>query len=168
MIKKIWNIITTLIVIIVVILACILYVPKFFGITPMAVLSGSMEPTYHVGSVVFIEKIDPEEVEVGDAITFKIGAGDTVVTHRVISINEEEKTFATKGDANDNADGDGVAFSNLKGRAKDFSIPLLGYVAVYLGTTKGLILLGIAILMIILISFIIDQITKKDEGKHKE
>lgn len=165
MIKKIWNIITTLIVIIVVLLACILYVPKFFGITPMAVLSGSMEPTYHVGSVVFIEKIDPEDVKVGDSITFGIGTGDTVVTHRVISINEVEKKFETKGDANDNADGDGVAFSNVKGRAMDFSIPLLGYVAVYLGTTKGLLLLGITILIIILISFIIDQITKKDEEK---
>lgn len=166
MIKKIWNIITSIIVIIVVILACILFVPKIFGITPMAVLSGSMEPAYHVGGLVFVQKVDPEDVTVGDAITFTVGTGDTVVTHRVIKVNENEKTFETKGDANENADGGEVAFSNVKGRAMDFSIPLLGYVTVYLGSTKGMILLAAGIIILFLISFIIDQLSKKDEKKN--
>lgn len=165
MIKKIWNIFTTIIVIIVVILACILFVPKIFGITPMAVLSGSMEPAYHVGGLVFVQKVDPENVTVGDAITFNVGAGDTVVTHRVIKINEKDKSFETKGDANENADGGEVAFANVKGRAMDFSIPLLGYVAVYLGSTKGMILLAAGMIILFLISFIIDQLSKKDEEK---
>lgn len=165
MIKKIWNIFTTIIVIVVVILACILFVPKIFGITPMAVLSGSMEPAYHVGGLVFVQKVDPENVTVGDAITFTVGAGDTVVTHRVIKVNEKDKTFETKGDANENADGGEVAFTNVKGQAMDFSIPLLGYVAVYLGSTKGMILLVAGMIILFLISFIIDQLSKKDEEK---
>ena len=77
MIKKVWNIITTIVVILVILLACIFFVPRLFGITPMAVLSGSMEPTYHVGGLVFVQKVDPSDVEVGDSITFTIGNDTT-------------------------------------------------------------------------------------------
>ena len=166
MLKKVWNIITTLVVIVVVILACIMFLPKLFGITPMAVLSGSMEPTYHVGSLVFIKDTDPETIKVGDPITFEIGSGSTVVTHRVIKVNTEEKTFETKGDNNDNTDGAGVAFSKVRGKAYDFSIPLLGYLAVYLGTTQGMIIMVTTILVIIILSFLIDSLTK-DRDKER-
>lgn len=163
MIKKVWDIITTIVVIIVVILAGIFFVPKLFGITPMAVLSGSMEPTYHVGGLVFIKDTNPEDIKVGDPITFTMGSGDTVVTHRVIKINENEKTFQTKGDANDNADGGAVAFSNVKGKALDFTIPYLGFLAVYLNSTTGIIIMVAFILIMFLISFIIDTLSKKDD-----
>lgn len=159
MIKKVWNIITTVVVILVVLLACIFFVPRLFGITPMAVLSGSMEPTYHVGGLVFIQKVDPTDVEVGDPITFTIGT-DTVVTHRVIEVNKEDQSFKTKGDANDNEDGGSVAFSNVKGRALGFTIPYLGFLAVYLNSTSGIIILVAFILIMMLISFIVDQLSK--------
>lgn len=164
MIKKVWNIISTIIVGLVVLIACIFFVPRLFSITPMAVLSGSMEPTYHVGSLVFIQKVDPNDVEVGDSITFTIGT-DTVVTHRVIEINKDEQSFNTKGDANDNADGGSVAFSNVKGKALGFSIPYLGFLAVYLNSTTGIILVVAFILIMMLISFIIDQLTKDGDKK---
>lgn len=164
MIKKVWNIITTIVVVIVVLFACIFFVPRLFGITPMAVLSGSMEPTYHVGGLVFVQKVDPADVEVGDPITFTIGS-DTVVTHRVIEVNKEDQSFKTKGDANDNADGGSVAFSNVKGRALGFTIPYLGFLAVYLNSTSGIIILVAFILIMMLISFIVDQLSKDDKEK---
>lgn len=167
MLKKIWNIITTIVIVIVVILALILFVPKIFGITPMAVLSGSMEPTYHVGGLVFVQKVDAEDIKINDPITFTLSGGDTVVTHRVIEINEAEKSFVTQGDANDSPDGSAVAFSNLKGRALDFSIPLLGFVAVYLASSTGIIILGGIIVAVILISYIIDLFGKDEKKKKK-
>ena len=162
MIKKVWNIITTIVVILVILLACIFFVPRLFGITPMAVLSGSMEPTYHVGGLVFVQKVDPSDVEVGDSITFTIG-NDTVVTHRVIEVNKEEQSFKTKGDANDNEDGGSVAFNNVKGRALGFTIPYLGFLAVYLNSTSGIIILVAFILIMMLLSFIVDQLSKDDK-----
>ena len=164
MIKKVWNIITTIVVILVILLACIFFVPRLFGITPMAVLSGSMEPTYHVGGLVFVQKVDPSDVEVGDSITFTIG-NDTVVTHRVIEVNKEEQSFKTKGDANDNEDGGSVAFNNVKGRALGFTIPYLGFLAVYLNSTSGIIILVAFILIMMLLSFIVDQLSKDDKEK---
>lgn len=168
MIKKIWNVITMIVITVVVILALILFVPKLFGITPMAVLSGSMEPTYHVGGLVFVQAVDANEIKQGDPITFTLGDGNTVVTHRVIKVNEAEQTFTTQGDANDSPDGSAIAFSKVKGRAFEFSIPLLGFLAVYLASTTGIIILGSIIAVVILISYIIDMFDKDEKNKKKK
>ena len=106
--KKISNILSTLLLIVVVILACIFFVPRLFGIQTMAVLSGSMEPHFHVGSLVFVKDAEITDFEKDDIVTFKIGNGDTVVTHRVTQVTKEG--LKTKGDANHSEDGGLVIF----------------------------------------------------------
>lgn len=166
--KKLWNIITTIAMVIVVIFACIFFLPKLFGITPMAVLSGSMEPTFHVGSLVFVKSVNPDEVKVGDAVTYQLAGADKVVTHRIINVNAEDKTIETKGDANDTADGSAVPFANIVGKAFAFSIPLLGYLAVYLSSTQGMIILGTIIVVILFLSFLPDLLGDSDKKKKKK
>ena len=60
------------------------------GLKTYKVLSGSMEPEYHVGSVVYVEKSSIDDIEVGDVITFYIN-DNTVVTHRVIDKDNDDK-----------------------------------------------------------------------------
>lgn len=84
--RKVWNAVTTLLVIMVVVLAIALVGVRFVGLTPYAVLSGSMEPTYHVGSLIYVKKIAPEEVEVGMPITFVVNEDLLLATHRVVDI----------------------------------------------------------------------------------
>lgn len=165
MFKKIWSIVLTLLMLVVVALACIFFVPKLFGITPMAVLSGSMEPSYHVGGLVFVKSVDPASIEIGDPITFQLAGAETVVTHRVIQIDSEKKTFETKGDANEKPDGSQVAFSSVKGKAFDFSIPFLGYLAVFMGSTQGIIVLSCAIVLLVILSYIPNLLSKSEEKK---
>ena len=57
--KKLWNALTTLIVIAIVILAILLAGVRLVGLTPYVVLSGSMEPNYHTGSLIYDKKVDP-------------------------------------------------------------------------------------------------------------
>ena len=57
-------------------------VPRLFGYTPYAVLSGSMEPEYPVGSLIFVHSVDAETLQPGDAATFHRSDG-AVVTHQV-------------------------------------------------------------------------------------
>ncbi len=66
------------------------------------VSSGSMEPTYKQGDVVFIKKVDPHTLDVGDVIVFKARESEIPIIHRVINIVEEGNTlyFVTKGDNN--------------------------------------------------------------------
>ena len=54
--KKLWNMITTVLVALVVILAILLVGVRVIGLTPYVVLSGSMEPTYHTGSLIYVKK----------------------------------------------------------------------------------------------------------------
>lgn len=163
--KKAYHIFTTVLLVILILAAAVLFLPKFVGMTPLAVLSGSMEPTYHVGSLIYVKDADPEAVQVGDPITFKI-SDDTMVTHRVVAIDQEAKTFQTKGDANDNVDGGAVAYENLVGKPV-FTIPYMGYLAVYANTTTGMIITVTIILVILILTFLPDFLMKGDDEEEK-
>lgn len=84
--RKLWSFVTTLLVVIVVILAILLVGVRVVGLTPYAVLSGSMEPTYHVGSLIYVREIEPSQIEVGTPITFVVNEDLLVATHRVVEI----------------------------------------------------------------------------------
>lgn len=100
-VRKICNVLISVILTAMVISAAVLLVPHVFGYQPYSVLSGSMEPRYHVGSLIFVRPVKPEEIKTGDAVTFTLpGQEKTVATHRVVRIDPKAKTFTTKGDAN--------------------------------------------------------------------
>lgn len=84
--RKIWNWIGTLLVVAMVALAILLVGVRVIGLTPFAVLSGSMEPTYHVGALIYVKPIDPADVEVGMPLTFVVDESLLVATHRVVGI----------------------------------------------------------------------------------
>ena len=94
-IKKIWNFINTLFVILVVLLAIALVGVRLVGLTPYAVLSGSMEPTYHVGALIYVKDVAPEEVEVGMPLTFIVNEDLLIATHRVVDIAVAETKMET-------------------------------------------------------------------------
>ena len=153
--KKLWNGLTTVLVALVVILAILLVGVRLVGLTPYVVLSGSMEPTYHTGSLIYVKKVDPFTIEAGTPITFMMDE-DTIATHRVVGVvpDEEDSTvirFRTKGDANDAEDGTLVHYKNVIGTPV-FSIPYLGYVSDYItnppGMYIGFTVLGVIILML--------------------
>lgn len=164
--KKIGNIISSLILIVLLAAVSVFVAPKLFGITPMVVLSGSMEPTYPVGSLIFVEKTDPETIEVGDNITYRLGSTDSVVTHRVIKNDVETKQFTTKGDANKSEDVTPIQYSSVVGKAKDFAIPLLGYIGVFMNSAGGYIVIGVLLLTLILVSFLSND-KKQKTGRSK-
>ena len=78
-----------------------------FGIRIYNVATGSMEPVYKVGDIIFIKKIDGKDIKIGDDVTFdteKIQYEGFTITHRVIDkkYDDEDKQyhFITKGVAN--------------------------------------------------------------------
>ena len=135
-VKHIWNIISTALVALVVILAMALAGVRFLGLTPYTVLSGSMEPTYPTGSLIYVKKVDPASIKVGDPITFVLNEDLVVATHRVVAVDEENQRFTTKGDANNAVDGAPVHFNNLIGKPV-FCIPGLGYLSSWLSEPPG-------------------------------
>ena len=85
-VKRTWNLISTLLVVVMVILAVLLVGVRLVGLTPFAVLSGSMEPTYHVGALIYVRDIAPEDIVVGTPITFVVNEDLLVATHRVVDL----------------------------------------------------------------------------------
>jgi signal peptidase len=114
---------------------------RIFGLTPYTVLSGSMEPTYHVGSVIYVKDIDPSDLREKDPVTFRADGGQ-IVTHRIIEVLPKEGNeylFRTQGDANNVADGV-LEGSRVIGKPI-FTIPYLGYITSYVQSTSGLLLI---------------------------
>jgi signal peptidase len=88
----------------------LLVLPAALGLQRYVIVSGSMTGTYDRGSLVLDEVVPVSELRVGDVITYRppAGAGPAgLVTHRIASITTDkvgQRTFRTKGDANEAAD----------------------------------------------------------------
>jgi signal peptidase I len=124
------------------------------------VRSGSMEPAFNVGDVVIAGPLGSGGIKPGVIVTYAIGK--TLITHRVLSI--DGNTLITKGDANENPDPIPVQFSQVKSRYL-FRIPYIGYVAGFVRTRPGWLLI-IILPSLILVGFIVKDIVKealKDE-----
>lgn len=164
---KIWNVFTTIVVALVVVMAVFLMGSRIVGFRVYNVISGSMEPTYSVGDLLYVRKVDPSEIKVGDPITFVLNEDLVVATHRVIDIDEENKHFYTQGDANDTQDASPVHFNNLIGKPI-FAIPLLGYVSDYIQNPPGMyVTIAVGIVLIVLV-FLPDFLKKKKEDEQTE
>lgn len=168
-IKRIWNWISGVLVGIVVLLAIALVGVRLIGLKPFVVLSGSMRPTYEVGSLIYVKSVDYKELKVGDPITYMISQ-DTVVTHRIteVLVDEEDPEtirYFTKGDANDTPDGSSVHYKNILGKPV-FSIPYLGYVSHYIQNPPGMyVAIAVGAILIMLV-FLPDVFA--DDGKEKK
>lgn len=172
--KKVWSVFTTLIVIAAVILAMLLVGARLVGLRVYTVLSGSMEPTYQTGSLIYVKKTDPFQLETGDVITFMLDE-NTLATHRIAGIVQDEEDpsvirFRTKGDANEFEDGSLVHYKNVVG-VPVFTIPKLGYLANYIQQPPGLyvtIAVGAFLLLLMFMPELVSAIKGDDEQKEEK
>ncbi len=160
--KKIWNVISTALVVLIVLCAVFLMGSRLLGFQCYNVISPSMEPEYGVGDLIYVKHTDPETIKEGDVITFLVNEDLVVGTHRVVRVDRENQRFYTKGDANDVEDRDPVHYNNVIGVPK-FSIPKLGYVSDFIQNPPGTyITLGVGLALILLV-FLPDMLRKKEQ-----
>lgn len=164
--SKICSILSTLIIIAFAGIAAVLVLPVLFGCKSMAVVSGSMEPVIPVGSIVVVKEVDTNTLEVGDVISYRM-SGNTMVTHRVVSIDAEKQELVTKGDANEVEDANPVTFSNIVGK-KLFHVPLLGYLSIYIKTPLGIVGVCAVLIVLILLNFLPDILTPEEKKAEKK
>ncbi|OUZ12572.1 signal peptidase I [Aeromicrobium sp. PE09-221] len=104
--------------------------PRLAGATPYAVLTSSMEPTLPPGTLVVARPVAPEQIGVGDVITFQLSSGRPLTaTHRVTAVEQRldgERSFVTKGDANATADPAVVRPVQVRGELW-YAVPYLGH-----------------------------------------
>ncbi len=172
-IKKLCNFFSTLLIFLIAILAILLVGVRIFGIDVYTVLSGSMEPVYHTGSVIYVKDVDdPAALEEDTVITFLIGE-NTIATHRIIEVVETDGnvSYRTKGDANDIEDGGLVNPKNIIG-SPVFTIPYLGYVVSFIQSPPGRMFSIAIVAFVFLLGLIPDILSddkkKKEDKKNKE
>jgi len=167
--KGIGKVASTVLVGLAVVLAVALVGVRLLGFEVYTVLSGSMEPAYKTGSVIWVDRCEPDEIEVGDPITFVLNEDLDVATHRVIEIDAESQHFYTQGDANDTPDGSPVHFENLIGEPV-FTVPYLGYLVSYVQSPPGCyvaLIVAAAALALMLIPDLFDRVDarKREEAE---
>lgn len=155
---RVWNIVGIVLCVILVpilVINCVLLVkgmvnedevPGIGGLVPLIVLTESMEPEIDGGDMIICRIVKPEDVKVGDVISFfdPEGSGTSVVTHRVMEIETDPQTGAlvswrTQGDNNEIEDRLSVPVENLVGIWTDIRIPFLGSVIMFMQSTLGLV-----------------------------
>ena len=162
--KKIVKEVISVIIVVALLVPAIIYVAPFLvgGSFSSIVLGGSMEPTIHVGSIVIVRSVKPEDVKVGDIIAFKTGESKTI--HRVIDKVVEGGSFyfRTKGDANEDPDPWIVKPEDVLGELQ-LTIPYYGYLIWFAQTPFGIVLF-ILVPAIILIANEVRNILKHRKG----
>lgn len=154
MIRLIRYVLNSIVVLVVAGLVLVLLLPRVFGYQPYMVVSASMQQSFPVGSLIFVREAAPEEIQVGDPITFT--SGTLTITHRVMAIDNENRVFTTKGD-NNNAS-EITPFANLKGKALNFCLPGMGYFSAWFITVQGRIITVTVIMCTAALSAVLGKI----------
>lgn len=90
------------------------------GYAPLTVLTKSMDSVYPKDSFLLTKVVDPNQLKIGDDITF-LKENNTTVTHRIVGIEENyqqtgQRGFETKGVDNPAPDEDIVIADNVIGQ----------------------------------------------------
>ncbi len=114
-------------------MAALAVVVPFFTSSPTyTILTPSMAPAYPPGTLIVLRPVEPEELRVGDVITFQVSSGnDTGITHRIIGVTESSnggRTFTTMGDNNAKADDASVRPEQIRGVVW-YAIPWIGVIS---------------------------------------
>lgn len=135
--------------------------PRLVGIESYVVLSGSMEPSIPVGSVIYSAKSD--NIDVGDVISFRYSPDYPTITHRIIG--KDGDNWITKGDANESVDMVTVSEEMCSGKMI-LKINLLGYILDYIKIKHIVVVVGITLTLEL--AGYVDNIETKDKKEKEE
>lgn len=175
-IKYIVNTIITIFVVLFLLMVCLQRFSNnevsFFNYRLFTVASGSMAPQYNVGDVLIAKETAPEDIKVGDSLTYLGNSGTftgKVVTHEVTKIEKTtsgEYIFHTKGKANLIEDPPvyekqvyGVIVWNPK---------ILSFIYKIVGTQYGLFIFVVLPIFYIIGSEMLTAMLENEEKRRKE
>src|SRR5690348_3451699 len=136
---------------VVVVLALTVVVPRIGGATAYTILTGSMKPGMPPGTLVVVKPVKPDQIRVGDVLTYQLQSGDpTVATHRVVGVGTTmggDARFTLQGDANNAPDPNVVRPEQIMGK-RWYSVPYLAYPALVVdGDIRQAVVMGAVVLL---------------------
>lgn len=165
--KSLLKAMTTAMVVIAILFAFFISGIRILGFQVFGVLTGSMEPAYPTGSLVYVKSVEPSTLRVNDVITFSLSP-NVIATHRIVEVVEENGVtkYRTKGDANAVVDASLVGAGNIIGKVV-FSVPYMGDIANYIQNPPGTyVAIAVSVAMIAFV-FISDSLIDSDKKKQQ-
>ncbi|MEV8338416.1 signal peptidase I [Leucobacter sp. NPDC077196] len=126
-----------------------------FGLRPLVVISGSMEPGIPTGSLILTRTVPAADLKIGDVVTVPRPDGRGPVTHRVVEIDEMEQgpvELELQGDAN--AAKDPQPYVVNEAGLLQLTVPGLGVVVEGLRSPLGLAGVGTVLVGLVLLYFV--------------
>ena len=178
--KVIYSIFRTLLAIVLIALLAIVLTQRFTdnrmaiaGIRIFTVVTESMVPEYQVGDAILVITTKPEELQVGDDITY-LGLKDTfadkIVTHRIVEIGknkDESYKITTKGIANDKEDPT-INETQVYGKVV-YKIKSISYINGIIGNLYGMyFVIVVPMAIMIFVEYINYKKDKKKEDEEEE
>ena len=133
----------------------------------------------HTGDLIIVEGVNPQDVYAapfsengrsGDILVFH-GGNDELIVHRAIDktvVNGQVISFTTKGDNNDvPGPYSPTPAANVVGRVV-MRIPWLGYIALDLRTSTGIIVVIILIIGFIIVETVVSEVGQKRTDKNQK
>lgn len=163
---RLGNILFNILAIITVIAVGFVAFNFFSGLRGYAVTSDSMADTLKRGDIVFSEKVAFDQLKIGDIVTVGSDKTKEYFTHRIVGIDEKEKTITTRGDNNPENDPMDASADRIVGRMR-YSVPLIGYITIAFGSVSsatGLIILASVAIVLIGINIFLTAMKKKKNG----
>ena len=182
-IKKIFKIIKGIIntIIVIVVLLFVLTVClqrfsgnkiSFFNYRIFTVVTGSMEPKYKIGDILIAKEKKPNEIKVGDTISYLATKGEirnNVVTHEVVNITRNangEYLFHSKGLVN--LVEDPVVHEKQLYGVVVYKTKLLSYIRRLISTDLGMLVFIIIPILYIIVSEMISILIEKEEKRREK
>ncbi|AIO18862.1 Signal peptidase I W [Candidatus Izimaplasma bacterium HR1] len=158
-----------LIIIFVILNLIFTFIPPFSKMNLFAVQTDSMSPVISPGDIIVTKEIDPEDIEVGDIMAFRVDITsdgiDDVVVHYIDEINtyEGELIFKSKPHVSDIQDRWTIEEEDLVGIYK-YQIKSLGKVLLFAQSWIGRIII---LVDVIIISVIYDVLFGKKKSNEE-
>lgn len=174
--KSIINVVIVLFVISFVLIVCLQRFSdnkfSFLSYRMFTVVTGSMEPKYNIGDVLFAKEVEPEDIKIGDTISYLGAVGQfkgKVVTHQVVDIVVDEKgeyLFHSKGLANLVEDPI-VHEDQLYGVVIHKSI-ILSFVYGLVGAKYGMFFLVVLPILYMIVSEMVTTLVEREENRRNK
>ena len=174
-VKTVLNVVVGLFVILFLLVVCLQRFTNnklsFFDYRMFTVVSGSMMPDYEIGDVLFSKEVQPDDIKVGDDISYFGKSGDVkdkVVTHRVTEIEKDENgnlLFHTQGTAN--IIEDPIVYSDQIYGKVIYKTTILSFISKTIRTPIGLVIFVIVPVFYVIGSEMLTTLLNKEEERRK-
>lgn len=165
--KSIKNVIVNVVTILLALSVLFVGVMLVSGTKGYAVVSNSMYPNLKKGDGVFVHKTEFSQLKEGDIVTVSFKKGGGTYTHRIYEIDYENKIIVTKGDNIPETDRETAEEKQIVGKVL-FSVPLVGYVSMYITDVRVVAAIGIILLLLMTATAVLRSQKKPRGDKNDE